>query len=87
MTNICKENFVYTSRDVDLLIGMATPQLHHQTYLYEHTDGVSVMGTRFGPCIIGPVRENHSPNYAGSLYNSNQVYIENNELRQKVCRI
>ena len=81
--NICKENFVYTSRDVDLLIGMATPQLHHQTYLYEHTDGLSVMGTRFGPCIIGPVPENHSPNYAGSLYNSNQVYIENNELIDK----
>ena len=39
--------------EIDLLVGMSVPQLHKQIALHEDSNGLAIMETRFGPCIVG----------------------------------
>ena len=70
-----KDELILKGGDIDLLIGMATPLLHQQISLKEHSTGMALMETKFGPCIVGPIPNNSYGNYVTGKYASNNVTI------------
>ena len=61
--------------EIDLLIGMGCPHLHRQTGIYGDPHGISIMETRFGPCLVGPAPLYSNGNYESSVFNVHFVSI------------
>ena len=61
--------------EVDLLIGMSRPELHKQFSLERLPNGLAIMETRFGYCLVGPTRMEERINYKSKTYHVNKVSI------------
>ena len=61
--------------EVDLLIGMSRPELHKQFSLERLPNGVAIMGTRFGYCLVGPTCMEEQVNYKPGTIHVNQVSV------------
>ena len=55
--------------EIDLLLGMNSPQLHKQIHVYEELNGLAVVETLFGPCLVGKAPDGHTGNYDCSVVN------------------
>ena len=63
-------NHLYTKGgEIDLLVGMSVPQLHKQISFRDSGNGLSIMETRFGPCIVGRSVDKTIGNYIRPEYN------------------
>ena len=65
--------------EIDLLIGMTYPNLHQQTALYGNDRGLTVMETRFGPTLVGPVPYGSRCNYECGVFNTSRISFEDEE--------
>ena len=65
---------IYTEGgDVDILIGMTNPTLHKQFSLVPFTNGMYVMETRFGRCLVGSNKTKGT--YKCGQYNVNSIRV------------
>ena len=62
---------------------MAIPQLHQQLSFHVHSSGLAVIGTKFGPCIVGPVSKPRQGNYESGNFNSNQISVLHEDINMK----
>ena len=69
-------NCLYTKGGKVDLIGMSVPELHKQTALHEYENGLAIMETRLGSCIVGKSSFNQYANYVKSDYNVQFVSIQ-----------
>ena len=81
--NKCKSELFSTGSEIDILIGMAIPQLHQQLSFHVHSSGLAVIGTKFGPCIVGPVSKPRQGNYESGNFNSNQISVLHEDINMK----
>ena len=63
----------------ELLLGMASPNLHLQISLYGLRNGLNIIETRFGPSLVGPALQHLKGNYECSIYNLNKVSFVNED--------
>ena len=71
--NVNAEAIYSKGGEIDLLIGMSSPQLHIRTNKSEECDGLSMIETRFGPCIVGICE--YGPEVRLEYENYNTQYI------------
>ena len=68
-----RSKLVNSEGDVELLLGMATPQLHSQLSVRRHSCGVELIETRFGPCLVGQIPNQKDGNYICGNFTSGTV--------------
>ena len=70
-----KEKEIYThGGEVDILIGMSNPELHKQFKMETLKNGLIIMETCFGHCLVGPKPTKHIA-YEGGVYNTNWISV------------
>ena len=70
------ENLITNEGNIDILIGLSSPQLHKQLSIKGYPNQVHIVETLFGPCLVGPVTKGSNGNYAKGTISSNVINIE-----------
>ena len=58
-----EKNIFKRSGDIDLIIGMSVPELNKQLSTTKLLNGLVVMETHFGNCLVGHMRNDEQSNY------------------------
>ena len=61
--------------EIDFLVGMSSPELHKQYTMEKLPNGLYLMRTRFGTCLVGLTPRSCSGNYKCGVYNVNHSYF------------
>lgn len=70
--------------EVDIILGMTYPQFHRHKVLCKKTNGLTLIETNFGYCIVGPVP--NKGNYERGLVGVNKVTVENSiRFDENIC--
>ena len=59
--------------DIDFLVGMSSPELHKQISMEKLPNGLSIMRTRFGSCIVGTAPNISNGNYECGAFPVNNI--------------
>ena len=72
---VAKTELHLSGGEIELLIGMTSPQMHQQISLFGRKNDVQIMETRFGPTLVGRVPDNLAGNYECGMVNLNNISI------------
>ena len=68
-------------REIDILIGMSSPQFHKRKIIKEERNGLTLIETPFGICVVGPVPKGDQVNYMSGIIHSNHVTLEYDDIK------
>ena len=71
--------------EVDILIGMSSPQIHKCQIIKEVPNGLTLIKTPFGYFVVGPVPNGTKVNYKDGLIQSNHVSLEYEDIKEETA--
>ena len=73
--DINTEKLVSKGGEIDILIGMSSPQIHQQLSMRGKPNELHVIETRFGPCMVGPASKQQEGNYKNGVLSASSANI------------
>ena len=80
--DLVSDNPTNQEEEIDILIGMSSPQFHKRRIVEGESNGLTLIETPFGYCVVGPVPRGTSVNYMDGIIRSNHVSLESDDIKE-----
>ena len=81
--HILLDDIIHTGGEIDLLIGMSSPQFHKQLSMRGKPNQLAVIETPFGHCLVGPVQKGSPGNYKEGQIRANSICMDSENIKDE----